>query len=200
LLARLEAKASGLGLADRVRTVEADLDESWPAIGLVDVVWASRSMHHLAEPDRALEQIFAVVRPGGVLAVAEMSGLVRFLPDDIGIGRPGLEARCQAVLAERHRVSLPYLGADWGRLIAAAGFADVAEEVFDIDVTSPLPPSAGRYAREALRRVRDQVSEAIGADDLAALDELLGDGPDGVLHRQDLAIRGRRTLWIATRP
>ena len=200
MLARLEAKAAGLGLAGRVLTVEANLDESWPAIDRVDVAWASRSMHHLAEPGRVLEEIFAAVNPGGVLAVAEMSGHVRFLPDDIGIGSPGLEARCQAALQELMRVSLPHLGADWGLLIAGAGFADVAEQVFDIDLTAPLPASAGRYAREQLRRMRNHISEAISADDLAVLDGLVGDGPDSVLHRQDLAIRGRRTLWTAIRP
>ncbi|HJY70633.1 MAG TPA: class I SAM-dependent methyltransferase, partial [Streptosporangiaceae bacterium] len=71
LLARLRAKARERGLDDRVQTVEADLDRAWPAVGLVDLTWTSMALHHLADPDRALREIFAATRPGGLLALAE---------------------------------------------------------------------------------------------------------------------------------
>ena len=201
MLARLQAKAARLGLTDRVRVVEADLDEPWPAIGTADVVWSSMALHHLADPDRALKRIFAAIDPGGLLAVAEMISAIRFLPDDIGVGRPGLEERCIAALAEQRSASMPYLGADWGALVARAGFTDVAERIFDIELTPPLPASAGRYAQEALRRMRTQLDSALAADDLATLDLITGDdGPQSLRHRQDLTIRGVRTLWTATRP
>jgi len=88
LLDRLRNKARDLGVADRVRTVQVDLDAAWPGIDPVDLVWASSSLHHMADPDRALTEVFTALRPGGVLAVLEMDSFPRFLPDDLGIGRP----------------------------------------------------------------------------------------------------------------
>ncbi len=188
LLARLRARARERGLDDRVQTVEADLDQAWPAVGPVDLTWTSMALHHLADPDRALREIFAATRPGGLLALAESTAPMRFLPDDIGLGRPGLEARVQAAVAEHHSGTMPYLGADWGPLVTRAGWTGVAERAFGIEVGAPLPVSAGRYAQAYLRRA------------LATLDVLTGDdGPGSVLRRQDLAIRNTRTLWTATR-
>ncbi|MFZ0187925.1 MAG: class I SAM-dependent methyltransferase [Streptosporangiaceae bacterium] len=201
LLARLRAKARDRGLDDRVQTVEADLDQAWPTVGPVDVTWTSMALHHLADPDRALGEIFAATRPGGLLAAAESTAPMRFLPDDIGLGRPGLEARAQAAVAEHHSGTMPYLGADWGPLVARAGFTGVAERAFGIELGPPLPAAAGRYAQGYLRRVRGHLDGALAGDDLATLDVLIGDdGPGSVLRRQDLAIRNTRTIWTATRP
>jgi SAM-dependent methyltransferase len=201
LLARLRAKARDRGLDDRVRTVEADLDQAWPAVGPVDVTWTSMALHHLADPDRALREIFAATRPGGLLALAEITDPHRFLPEDVGVGRPGLEARIQTAVAEHHSETMPYLGADWGPLVAGAGWTGVAERAFGIELSAPLPAAAGRFAQAYLRRTRTHLDGALAGDDLAALDVLIADdGPGSVLRRQDLTIRGTRTLWTATRP
>ena len=122
MLERLQVKARELGVADRIQIVQADLDAGWPDIAPVDLVWASSSLHHMADPDRVLAGIRATLQPGGLLAVAEMGSLPRFLPDDPGFGRPGLEERCQAARAEKHASEMPYLGADWGPHLTAAGF------------------------------------------------------------------------------
>ena len=201
LLDRLRDKARVLGVADRVRTVQADLDAAWPAIDAVDLVWASNSLHHMADPDRVLTEVFAAIHPGGLLAVAEMNSIPRFLPDDLGVGRPGLEARCHAALAEGRADELPHLGSDWGPRLSQAGFTIEEERPFAIDLTPPLPASTGRYAQASLRRVRSSLDGRMGADDLATLDTLLdSDGPDGVLQRGDLTVRATRTVWVASRP
>jgi SAM-dependent methyltransferase len=201
LLDHLRGKASDLGVADRVRTVQADLDAAWPAIGTVDLVWASSSLHHMADPDRVLTEVFAVLPPGGLLVVAEIDSFPRFLPDDLGLGRPGLEARCHAALAGRRAAEVPHLGSDWGSRLSQAGFTIEAERPFAIDLTPPLPASTGRYAEASLRRIRSSLDGWISADDLATLDTLIdSDGPDGVLRRDDLTVRTARTVWVARRP
>ena len=124
LLARLSDKARDLGVAGRVRTVEADLDRVWPTIDPVDLVWASNSLHHLSDPDRVLADVFATIRPGGLLAVAEMESFPRFLPDDVGLGRPGLEARCHAAADEARAHDLPHLGDDWGKRLRSRRLHD----------------------------------------------------------------------------
>jgi SAM-dependent methyltransferase len=200
LLGHLKDRARVLGVADRVRTVQADLDAAWPAIDPVDLVWASSSLHHMADPDRVLTEVFAVLHPGGLLAVIEMDSFPRFLPDELGLGRPGLEARCHAALAEERATGLPHLGSDWGSRLSQAGFTIEAERPFAIDLTPPLPASAGRYAQASLRRIRSSLDGRVSADDLATLDTLIdSDGPHSVLRRDDLTVRTARTVWMTRR-
>ncbi|WP_330299630.1 class I SAM-dependent methyltransferase [Streptomyces sp. NBC_00503] len=201
MLEHLGNKARTLGLADRVHPVRADLDAAWPAVGPADLVWASTSLHHMADPGRALAEIHAALRPGGLLAVAEFDTLPRFLPEDIGIGRPGLEERAQALIDAAKAVDVPHLGSDWGALLAGAGFTIEAEELFTVELTDPLPAAAGRYAQSTLRRVRDHVADRLDAQDRAAFATLLdGEGPEALPHRTDLRIRAQRTVWVARRP
>jgi SAM-dependent methyltransferase len=201
LLEHLRASAERLGLADRVRTVEADLDAGWPAIDTADLIWASASLHHMADPDRVLRDIFDTLRPGGLMVLVELESFPRFLPDDIGIGRPGLEARAHAVLDERRAAGLPAIGSDWGSRLSQAGFVIQAERAFSIELTRPLPDATGRYAEVSLRRMRPSLAGHLSDDDLAAFDTLLdGDGPLGILRRDDLNVRAGRSSWIARRP
>jgi len=216
MLHRLTDKARELGVADQVRTVQADLDAAWPAVGLADLVWASASLHHLADPDRVLAEVFAALRPGGLLVVAELESFPRFLPDDLGFGRPGLEARCQAALDQHRAARLPHLGSDWGTRLSGAGFIIEAQRSFAVELSPPLPAAASRYAQASLRRMRSGLdgqipagqipagqipAGQISAEDLAALDTLIdSDGPDGVRQRDDLSVRTTRTVWVARRP
>ncbi len=200
MLERLQVKARELGVADRVQAVQADLDAGWPGIGPLDLVWASSSVHHLADPGRVLAEVFAALEPGGLLAVAEMGAFPRFLPDDPGLGHPGLEERCQAARAGKAASEMPYLGADWGPHLTAAGFTLEAERTFAIDLEPPLPAAARRYAQASLRRLRHGLEDQLSGEDLAALDALTdGDGPGSVLRRGDLTVRSTRTVWAARR-
>ncbi len=200
LLARLGEKARDLGVAGRVRTVEADLDAAWPVLGPVNLAWASSSLHHMADPDRVLGEIFAAIRPGGLLAVAEIDSFPRFLADaDPGNG--GLEARCHDAMAAIRADEVPHMGSDWGGLLSKTGFTIEAERTFDIVLTRPLPAATGRYAQASLRRTRSGLDGRLSAADLAGLDTLISsDGPDGVLRRDDLTVRAEKTVWAARRP
>lgn len=195
-LHRLADKAAGLGIADRVETVAADLDAGWPAIEPVDLVWASMSLHHMADPDRVLKDVLATLRPGGLLAVAEMDVFPRFLPADVG---NGLESRCHAAVDAGLAEAMPHRGADWGVPLVRAGFAIAAQRQFVVDLTPPAPAATGRYAQLTLQRLRGGLADRLGADDLATLDALLGDGPTGVRHRGDLGVHAARTVWLARR-
>lgn len=201
MLRHLADKARALGLAERVQTVRADLDAPWPAVGPADLVWASASLHHMADPGRALGEAFGALRPGGLLAVAEFGTFPHFLPEDIGIGRPGLEARAHAVVDGARAGSMPHIDSDWGTLLTGAGFTVEAERPFAVELADPLPEATTRYARACLGRIRDHLRDKLDAEDLAALATLLdGDGPDSLAHRSDLVVRTERTVWVARRP
>ena len=198
MLDRLRVKARELGLAGRVQAVQADLDAGWPAAGPVDLVWASNSLHHVKDPDQVLASVFAALRPGGLLAVAEMDSFPRFLPEDVG---PGLEARLHDTLDRERAAELPHLYSDWGPRLSAAGFTIEARHTFAIDLAAPLPALAGRYAHASLVRLRSGLDGRLSASDLATLGPLLdGDGPGSVLRRDDLTVRAARTAWAARRP
>jgi SAM-dependent methyltransferase len=201
LLDRVRTKARDLGVAAQVATLQVDLDGPWPTVDPADLVWASMSLHHLSDPVRVLADVLGSIRPGGLFAMAEMDAPTRFLPDDIGLGLPGLEARCLSAIAESHAHQLPHLGSDWGQRLSHVGFVAVTKRTFDIDLCPPLPSSTARYAQVLLRRLGAQLDGVISADDQTTLDALIdSDGPHSVLRRQDLGVRGTRTLWAGTRP
>jgi SAM-dependent methyltransferase len=190
MLDRLHAAAVAHGVADRVRTVRADLDTGWPAVGPADLAWAASSLHHVADPDRVLAGVHAALNPGGLLVVVEMDAMPRFLPEDV---HPGLEDRCRAIGARNGWNAWP----DWTGHLERAGFTLAEQRVFAIDVR-PAPPAAGRYAHRVMSGMRHRLAEHLPAADLAALDRLLDpDDEQFVLRRGDLVVRGARTAWAA---
>ncbi|GAA1428300.1 class I SAM-dependent methyltransferase [Microlunatus lacustris] len=198
MLARLRDAAAAADVAGRVRTVVADLDGAWPGGVDVDLAWAALSLHHVADPARLLGQVREALRPGGLLAVTEMVSATRYLPDDLGIGRPGLEARCEAALDAQPMPFDRY--PRWEDALDAAGFTEVERRDFSVTPARP-EPATGRYARAALARLRSRLTDDLDADDLTTLDLLLDDsGPHSLLRRTDLVVRGRRTGWLARRP
>jgi trans-aconitate methyltransferase len=199
-LHRLNQKACEIGVADHVRTVQADLDAVWPDLGEPDLVWASASLHHMADPDRILRRVHDTLAPGGLFAVVEVAGFPRFLPDDAPQDRPGLEDRLHAVSDRRHAAQMSHRGADWGPRLTAAGFTLDGQRTITVHIEHSRSEAVGRYALSGLRSMRDAVADALPADDLTALDQLLHtDGPHSILRRDDLAVRTERAVWAARR-
>ncbi|WP_162606037.1 class I SAM-dependent methyltransferase [Jiangella aurantiaca] len=196
MLHRIREKALDQGLADRVTTVHADLDEAWPIPGPVDVTWASLSLHHLTDPDRVLRDVHAATRAGGLIAVAEFPIQLRFLPDGTGAE---LESRLLERLGKYQAERLPELGSDWAARLTAAGFALFEERTFDIDL-APAPPAAADYAALWFGRMRHRLDDLDPADAAALADLLDGDGPGSLHRRDDLRVRGARTVTLARRP
>ncbi|GIE74341.1 SAM-dependent methyltransferase [Actinoplanes philippinensis] len=201
MLRHLQDSATRHGLADRIRPLRADLDEAWPATGQADLVWASSSMHHMADPDRVLRDIHATLRPGGLLTVIEMEQMPRFLPDDLGFGRPGMEARCHVLLDRARAEHLPHIGSDWPSRLTAAGFTIRESREVTVGLQSPLPETAIRYAYATLGRIRSRLADDLSPEDRSTLDALLAkDSPNALHTRSDLQVLSTRAVWIATRP
>ena len=202
MLRRLGDKISTLPFGGRIRPVHADFDDRWPDCDNLDLIWASASLHHLKDPDRVLPQALSALQSGGLLIALEMDYFPRFLPDDIGLGAPGLEARCHAAMTELHAsTDAPNLDTDWSEHLTRAGFSTPTRRSFTIDLTPPLPAATGRYAHALLSRLRAGLDTRLSSEDLATLDALTTEGgPHAVLHRADLTVRATRTAWAARRP
>lgn len=195
MLEHVRSAAHQQGLADRVHVAQADLDVAWPEVGAVDIAWAASSMHEAADPDRVLRDVYAALNHGGLLVVIEMDTLPRFLPDDIGLGRPGLESRCHAALAQMNWNSYP----DWRPCLERAGFQIAGHRSFTTEA-SAASPSTARYAHAYLSRIRPALAGRLATEDLDTLDHLLADDkPGALLRRPDLTARGSRTALAARR-
>ena len=193
MLAHIRHRATSLGVADRISTVQADLDQPWPDLGPADLIWASASLHHLADPARALAQAFAALRPGGVFAITEPESFPRFLSDAAG---SALEDRGHEEMARFRRERGMHMDEDWGARLTGAGFTVAAQRRFDIVLEPPLPPAAGRYAQVSLQRMWHGLQDRLPAEDLAALEKVAAEVAD----RTDLTVRSVRTAWLARRP
>ncbi|WP_371053588.1 class I SAM-dependent methyltransferase [Rhodococcus gordoniae] len=191
MLGRIRKTAEHNGFDDRIRTVEVDLDAGLPAVGAIDLGWAALSLHHIEDPDAILRQLFDSMESAGVVVITEMESQPRFLPDDIGIGAPGLEAKCHEAVASRGWNRWP----DWSENLRRAGFEmiEMRRDELDVDVDATVR----RYAHAVLSRMRTALEHVLSPEDLDTLDQLTGHGPDSVLHRTDLVVRTSRTVWIA---
>jgi SAM-dependent methyltransferase len=193
MLDHLRQKAERAGVADRVRTVRADLDQPWPDLGPADLVWASASMHHLADPARALAQVAATLTPGGLFAISELDSFPRFFTEPAAAA---VEDRAHAALAHHRAEAGMHMGEDWGARLTAAGFTVEASRRFDIALEPPLPAAAGRYAQVAFQRMRQGLESRVDAADLAAIETLAAEAPE----RTDLTVRTVREVWLGRRP
>lgn len=187
MLGRLRAAAAGAAVADRVRTVESDLDATPPdlgvAAGTADVVWAASSLHHLADADRVLRAAHDALRAGGLALVVELDA-PRVLPDDLPHA-PGLGSRLAAAASTWNRHP------DWGPHLERAGF--VLDAVHHLTTEG----ADGRYARTWLGRARTGLADRLAPADVAALDRLLAQHPATL---DALPLRTDRTVWVAHRP
>ncbi|MFI1334921.1 class I SAM-dependent methyltransferase [Streptomyces sp. NPDC020845] len=207
LLARARDRAARLGVADRVRTHLAELPEGLAEVGEAELIWSSKAVHHLGDQQGALDRLAAALRPGGVLAVAEGGLSLRALPRDIGIGRPGLLTRLDALQEEAFaemRTGLPdakETTEDWPAMLAAAGLTGARSRSFLIDLPAPLDAPARRLLHADLTRLSDHLADRLDATDRATLDRLLDpDDEAGVLRRPDVFWLSAQTVHAAVKP
>jgi SAM-dependent methyltransferase len=207
LLARARDRAARLKVADRVRTHLAELPDGLAEVGEAELIWSSRAVHHLGDQQGAVDRLAAALRPGGVLALAEGGLPLRALPRDIGIGRPGLQTRLDAVQEEAYaemRAGLPDAKEtveDWPAMLAAAGLTGARSRTFLTDLPAPLDAPARRLLHADLTRLSEGPADRLDATDRATLDRLLDpDDEAGVLRRPDVFWLSAQTVHAAVKP
>ncbi|XLE11880.1 class I SAM-dependent methyltransferase [Streptomyces sp. Pv4-95] len=204
LLERARARADRLGLADRVRTHLAEVPDGLDALGGADLIWSSKALHHVGDQRGAVAALAGHLRPGGLLAVSEGGLSPRFLPRDIGIGRPGLQARLDAVAEEwftQMRAELPDATddvEDWPAFLADAGLRAPLTRSFLLDLPAPLSDAAREFISANLTRSSEAFADRLDADDLGVLTRLIDpEDPAGVTRRPDLFLLAAQTVHTA---
>ncbi|MER5810546.1 class I SAM-dependent methyltransferase [Streptomyces sp. NPDC002033] len=214
LLARALARAERLGLTGgRVSVRHARLPEDLAALagesgpGPADLIWSSKAVHHIGDQQGALDALAGLLRPGGLLAVAEGGLPMRYLPRDIGLGRPGLQARLDAAQEERFqamRAGLPdsvRVREDWPAMLGRAGLTGVGSFTSLLDLPAPLPGPGRAFLHSQLTRLREAMTGQLDAEDLATLDVLTDpEAAEGILRRPDVFLLSAVTVFTGTRP
>lgn len=204
LLERARERTAGLG--GRVTTQLAELPAAMDELGEADLVWAGESVHHIGDQRGALEGLARRLRPGGVIALVEGGLPPRHLPRDIGVGRPGLEARIEAVSTDwfsEMRAALPGSREeteDWSALLAAAGLVPTGSRTFLLDIPAPVPAAVREHIVTVFTRTRTGLDDRLSDEDRATLDRLLDpEDPAGLHRRPDVYLLTARTVHTARR-
>lgn len=208
LVAAREAAADRGGPDVRVETVVADAgsDELGTLVPLADLVWASAVVHHLPDQQAAVDRLAGILRPGGLLAVAEGGLDVRCLPWDLGVGEPGLELRLNAARDawfERLRatmddvVRMPY---GWTTALGRAGLSDVGSFSYLLDHPAPAGPVVQDFVLERITWLSETVGESLSDADQQAVRRLLDPEDEAFLGtREDLYLLNARTVHYGIR-
>ena len=195
MLQRVQERAEANNFAARISTKKMNLDEPWPELGTFQLVWAAASLHEVADPAAAFRQLFQLLQPGGLIAVAELGAPPRFLTDNAGAG---LETRLHDTLGQVTAGQNNH--PDWSEDLAAVGFTSIEARTIPIDQPLPAGGLGSRYADAYFRRIYPAVQPRLTATDQRELDALLtASDPSSLQRRGDLRLSATRTVWTAHR-
>ncbi|TJZ54686.1 class I SAM-dependent methyltransferase [Streptomyces piniterrae] len=204
LLERARDRADRLGLGDRVRTHLAELPGGLDALGGADLIWSSKALHHVGDQRGAVAALAGHLRPGGLLAVSEGGLTARFLPRDIGIGRPGLQSRLDALWEEgftEMRAAVPDAVAaveDWPAFLADADLRTPRTRSFLLDLPAPLSADGREYVRATLLRGIEMFRDRLDEEDLMTLTRLTDpEDAAGITRRPDAFLLSAQTVHTA---
>jgi SAM-dependent methyltransferase len=214
LLTRVMARSDRLGVGDRMDTLELSLDGDLADLPEADLIWASRVLHHVPDQPKALLALGSRLRrpsasrTGGLLAIAEPGLATRFLPEENGVGAPGLLDRLDAAvstgLATRlhHDASspVPRPVLDWPAQLAEAGLAPAGSRSFLLDLPAPVSQAVREHVALRLGRTASLAGEHLSSADAASIEQLLDrENPLGVWRRPDLFLLSAVTVHAGRR-
>jgi SAM-dependent methyltransferase len=207
LVAQAGRRARAEGVPERVRLCVGSVDALPVRPGSMDLVWASGVVHHVADQQRAVEALARLAVPGrGRVALVEGGLPLRCLPHDVGVGRPGLEARLDGARARwfedmRAELSGPALPHGWPGVLHRAGLVAVRTRSFLAERVPPLDEVGRRTAAQHLSSALHELGDLLDLDDRRTLERLLDPDDDAnALARDDLVVTAVRTVHVGMRP
>jgi ubiquinone/menaquinone biosynthesis C-methylase UbiE len=206
LLAQARGRAEAQGVGDRVGWAVGQVGALPVPERSFELVWASGVIHHVADQQAAVSELAALCRNGGRVALVEGGLPLRCLPHEIGLGRPGMEARLDEararwfvdMRAELPGQQMPY---GWPEALARSGLQDVQTRSFLAEIRPPLGAVGQAIVEQHLATALNELGDRLAADDRDALAHLLEPGdPAYVGRRDDLLVTAVRTVHVGTRP
>ncbi|MFD7499365.1 class I SAM-dependent methyltransferase [Streptomyces sp. NPDC059832] len=193
LLERVRSRAVAQGIGSRVVTQPRKSLGEFGSPDSADLIWIRNGFHRIGDQEVALSSVAGCLRPGGLVAVVGSGLPPRFLPRDIGMGRPGLQARLDAASEDAFgdmRDQLPgsvRTVEDLPAMLARAGIIPSGTRSFFTDLPSPLGVAAREHLQMHLSRLHDQIGDRLEPEDRATLKRLTdSDTCTGILGRPDV--------------
>ncbi|WP_425827664.1 class I SAM-dependent methyltransferase [Streptomyces fractus] len=206
LLARATERFAQQGIADRTDTLRVELPDSIDELPSADLIWAARSLHHVGDQRAAVAALAGRLAPGGTLALVEGGLPQRCLPRDFGLGKPGLQARADAIEEEWFgdmRAKLPGAKQDtenWSELLTDAGLTNAVSRSFLLDLPAPLTGQARETVIDLWKRRLEVFDEALSPEDMATIGQLMDkDDPQSLYRRDDLFLLTAHTVHTAVK-
>lgn len=206
LLEAVAARAERVGITQQVHILHASLPEDADSLPEADLIWASDALHHVGDQRAAIDLLRRRLTPAGVLAVSEGGLPARYLPMEIGLGRPGLQARLDVASADGFaamRAALPGAVAaidDWPGMLRASGLQQVASRSFLLDIPSPLSSEARAFVTGEFAVASNWLREQLDPTDLDTIARLVDhDDPHGLMRRPDVFMLAAKTVHVGLR-
>ena len=120
-----------------------------------DLVWSSHVFHGLRNLPEAMAAIRRVIKPGGRFALRENRVTAPLLPDDIGVGEPGLDSRLNRAFEawlRKDRAELGRYPHGWAHLLREAGFREARARCFLHQAAPPFTDAQKQYLHYWLAR------------------------------------------------
>jgi SAM-dependent methyltransferase len=199
-------RAAAEGVAGRVGLCAGDVGALPVRPASMHLVWASGVVHHLPDQQAAVEDLAGLAAHGGRVVLVEGGLPLRCLPHDVGIGRPGLEARLDEARARwfedmRSELSGPPLPYGWPEALRRAGLTDVRTRSFLVEAVPPLDEVGRRMVEQHMGAALRELGERLDPDDRRTLARLLDpDDRAGARSRDDLVVTAVQTVHAGTRP
>jgi SAM-dependent methyltransferase len=198
-----EVAAAAGGEEVRVEVLSADIagGRLGELVSPADLVWGSSVVHHLPDQQAGVDILAGVLRPGGLLAIAEGGLQTRCLPWDLGVGEPGLEGRLLAARDDWYGelragmagvVPMPY---GWSTALRSAGLSEVSSFGFLLDHPAPASDVVRDVVVDRLTWLGEVGDERVGEEDRNTLRRLVDPAdPVYVGARDDLYRLGAQTV------
>jgi SAM-dependent methyltransferase len=194
------------GVDDRIRWSVGQVGALPLPARCADLVWASGVVHHLGDQQAGVSSLAALARPGGRVALVEGGLPLRCLPHEVGVGRPGLEARLDEARARwfvdmRAELGGPPMPYGWPEALARAGLGGVRTRSFLAESAPPLDAVGRSIAEQHLTSALSELGDRLDADDRRAVARLLD--PDDAAYvgrRSDLVVAAVRMVHVGTVP
>ena len=207
MLGLVRERAELAGVGDRVHTILHDLDSGpIPLPEPVSLLWSGACVHHALSWRQAVSGLAGLLAPGGVLALGEGGLPARCLPWDVGVGRPGLEARLDAAHNQwftawfDDRPGVVREARGWPSLLRSAGLEQVTSRSALLDLPAPLDPHVREVVLAELAARVGRAEAFLAEDDRAAWHRLLDrTSPVWLGTNEDLALLSARTVHIGVK-